>query len=58
MSHLILQPACLYLEHMKSLKLYVPAGVPQEVHHQFEVLWVANVLGHCGEVVPVEQELS
>ena len=43
---------------MKGFKLYVPAGVPEEVHHKLEVLRIADVLGHRGEVVPVEQELS
>ena len=51
-------PLTLYLKDMKCFELYVPAGIPQQVHHQFEVLWVANVFGHCGEVVPVKQKLS
>lgn len=48
----------LHLKNMESFKLNVPAGVPQQVHHQLEVLRVADVLGHRGEVVSVEQELS
>lgn len=43
---------------MESLKLDVAALVSQKVHHEFEVLWFANVLRHYSEVVSVQKQLS
>lgn len=47
-----------YLEHMESLKLNVSALISQHVHHEFEVLWVADVLCHYSEVVSVQQQFT
>lgn len=47
-----------YLEDMKGFKLDVGAFVPQQVHHELQVLRLADVLGHDGEVVAVQDELT
>jgi hypothetical protein len=46
-----------HLEDVEGLELDVFALVPQEVHHQLQVLLVTNVLGHHIEVGPVQQQL-
>lgn len=43
---------------MKSFKLDVAAVVPQQVHHQFQVLGSTDVFGHDRKVVSVQQEFS
>lgn len=47
-----------YFENVEGLKLDVAALIPQEVHHELEVLWLADVLRHDGEVVAVEEQLT
>ena len=47
-----------YLEDVERLKLYVSAGVSQHVHHKFKVFRVTDILGHDGEVVSVQQQLT
>lgn len=43
---------------MKGLELDVGALVPQQVHHQLEVLGFADVARHHCEVVPVQEQLA
>ena len=43
-----------HLKYMEGFKLYVPALLPQHHHHEFEVVWVADVAGHRGEVVAIQ----
>lgn len=57
MSTLFLQGA-VYLKDVKGFKLDVGAFIPEEVHRQFEVLWLADVLGHDGKVVPVQDQFT
>ena len=47
-----------YLKDVKGFKLDVGAFIPKEVHRQFEVLWLADVLGHDGKVVPVQDQFT
>jgi len=49
---------CVYLKDVEGLKLDVGALVPQQVHHQLEVLWPADVARHHREVVAVQQQLA
>ena len=42
---------------MEGLKLDVSRLLPQHVHHELEVVGVADVSVHGAEVVPVQQEL-
>ena len=46
-----------YLEDVEGFELDVAALVSQEVHHELEVLRLADVFRHDGEVVPVEKQL-
>lgn len=48
----------LYLKDMEGFKLNVGAFVSKEVHHQFEVLWLADVLCHDGKVVSVQDQFT
>lgn len=57
MPTLFLQLA-LYLKDMKGFKLDVGTLIPEEVHHQFEVLRLADVLCHDGKVVPVQDQFT
>ena len=41
------------LEHMECFKLNVGAFVSQQVHHQLQILWFADIFCHDGEVVSV-----
>lgn len=43
---------------MESLELDVAALVSEHVHHQLQVLRVANELGHGREVCSVQQQLT
>lgn len=43
---------------MECLKLDIGTFVSQQVHHELEVLWLADVPRHHGEVVSVQQELT
>jgi len=47
-----------HFEDVESLKLNSFVLVPQEVHHQFEVLLIADVLGHDVEIGSVQQQLA
>lgn len=47
-----------YLKNVESLKLDVAALIPQQVHHQLEILWLADVFRHDGEVVSVKKQLA
>lgn len=48
----------LYLKDMEGFKLNVGAFISKEVHHQLEVLWLADVLGHNGKVVSVQDQFT
>ena len=48
---------CAYFEHVKGLKLNVPAAIDEHLHHELEVLRVADVAAHGGEVVTIQQQL-
>lgn len=41
---------------MEGLKLDVPAVVPQQVHHQLQILWFTDVFCHDREVVSVQEK--
>ena len=43
---------------MEGLKLNVTTTFPQHVHHQFQVLGVADVPRHRGEVMSVQEQFS
>lgn len=43
---------------MEGLELDVGALVPQQVHHQLEVLSLADVARHHREVVSVQEQLA
>ena len=47
-----------YLEYMKSLKLYIFRLFPQQIHHELEVFRLGDVAVHHSEVEAVEQKLS
>ena len=47
-----------YLEDVESFKLYISRRVPKHHHHQLQVLRIADVFCHCGEIVPIKQQLS
>lgn len=42
-----------YLKHMEGFKLDATRLLPQQVHHEFEVIWITDVTRHCSEVVSV-----
>lgn len=42
---------------MESLELDVAAFIPQQVHHEFEILRLADVFRHDGEIVTVKKQL-
>lgn len=46
----------LYLEDVEGFKLDVPAVVPQQVHHQLQVLGFTDVFCHDGEIVSVQEK--
>lgn len=46
-----------YLKDMKGFKLNVGTFISKEVHHQFEVLWLADVLRHNRKVMSVQDQL-
>ena len=48
---------CAYFEHVKGLKLNVPAAIDEHLHHELEVFRVADVAAHGGEVVTIQQQL-
>lgn len=41
---------------MEGLELDVPAVVPQQVHHQLQILWFTDVFCHDSEVVSVQKK--
>lgn len=47
-----------YLEDMEGFKLDVSTLVFQQIHHQLEILRLANVGRHHFEVVSVQEELA
>lgn len=54
----IVSRACtFYLKNMKGFKLDVGTFIPKEVHHEFQVLRLADVLCHDGKVVAVQDQL-
>ena len=46
------------LEDVEGLELDVPTGVSEHHHHELEVLWIANVPSHGGEVVAIQEQLA
>ena len=47
-----------HLKHMERLELDVLLLTLQQVHHELQVLSVADVLRHDCEVMPIEQQLA
>lgn len=47
-----------HLENVERLELNVPAPIPQEVHHHFEVRLRSDVPRHDGVISAVEQDLA
>ena len=47
-----------HLEDVEGFKLDVPGAVSQHGHHQLEVVHVADVACHAGEIVSVQQQLA
>lgn len=47
-----------HLENMKGFKLDVPALVSQHIHHELEVLRLADVFRHDGEVMSVQEKFA
>lgn len=43
---------------MKGLELNISTLLAQHVHHELEIVRIANVSGHYGEVVAVEEQLA
>jgi hypothetical protein len=43
---------------MEGFELDVGTFVSKQVHHQFQVLWLADILGHNGEIVAVQDQLT
>lgn len=47
-----------HLEDVEGLKLDVAALVSQHVHHELEVVGLADVFRHHGEVVSIQEQLA
>lgn len=47
-----------YLEDMEGLKLDVGTLVPEKIHHELQILGLADVAAHHREVVSVQQQLA
>lgn len=47
-----------HLEDVKRFKLDVPALVSQHIHHELEVLGLADVFRHHSEVVSVQEKFA
>lgn len=47
-----------HLENMKRFKLDVPTLVSQHVHHELEVLGLADVFRHHSKVMSVQEKLA
>lgn len=47
-----------HLEDVKGFKLDVPALVSQHIHHELEVLGLADVFRHHSEVVSVQEKFA
>lgn len=47
-----------HLENMKRFKLDVPALVSQHIHHEFEVLGLADVFRHHSKVMSVQEKFA
>jgi len=47
-----------YLEDVEGLKLDVGALVSEQIHHQLEILRLADVARHHREVMSVQQQLA
>ena len=43
---------------MEGLKLDVLALVPEQVHHELEVILACNVSSHDGKICPIQQYFS
>lgn len=39
---------------MEGFKLNISTAIDEHFHHKLEVVWVANVLTHCREVMSVQ----
>lgn len=46
------------LEHVECFKLNVGAFISQQVHHQLEIFWFADVFCHDGKVVSVQNQFA
>lgn len=57
-SFTFLKKGQIYLEDMEGLKLDVGTLVSEEIHHELEILRLADVACHHGEVVSVQQQLA
>lgn len=53
-----LQLILAHLEHMECFKLNVGAFISQQVHHQLQVFWFADVFRHDGKVVSVQNQFT
>ena len=53
-----LQLILAHLEHMECFKLNVGAFISQQVHHQLQIFWFADVFCHDGKVVSVQNQLT
>lgn len=48
----------IYLENVEGFELNVPAAVPEQVHHQLEILSIADVSCHDAKIGSVQQDLA
>jgi hypothetical protein len=47
-----------YFKNVKGFELNIATLLAQHVHHELEIVRIAYVPGHDGEVVAIEQELA
>ena len=48
----------MYFKNMKGLELNISTLLAQHVHHELEIVGIADVSGHDSEVVSVEKQLA
>ena len=48
----------MYFKNMKGLELNIATLLTQHVHHELEIVGIADVSGHDSEVVSVEKQLA
>ncbi len=48
----------MYFKNVKGFKLNVATLLAQHVHHELEIVRIAYVTSHDGEVVAIEEELA